>query len=79
MTALKSIPISTARAIVLVKDLVKIDTEYCVKKSPTCEWKSCEFLHNTNQLEREYAETNADRKSPEDRIKKNELKINNSF
>ena len=43
------------------------------KNSPTCEWKSCEFLHNTDQLEREYAETNADRKSHEDRIKKSTI------
>ena len=33
------------------------------KNSPTCEWKSCEFLLNTDQLEREYAETNAGKKS----------------
>ena len=49
------------------------------KNSPTCEWKSCEFLHNTDQLERESAETNAGRKSLEDRINKNELKLNNFF
>ena len=59
---------------VMIKELVKTDTEYCVKKSPVCEWKSCEFLHNTDQLEMEYTETNTDRKSLEDRIKKNELK-----
>ena len=32
------------------------------KNSPTCQWKSCEVFHNTDQMKREYAETNAGKK-----------------